>query len=185
MREVTIKVFQFNELTAKAQEKVLEKFRYINVEHDWYEPVYEGFEELAAEYGIKVDDMSFSGFYSQGDGASFTGEIVDFKKFAEKTGLKRLVPFSKAIEYNLEMKITRVTYQYYHSNTVEADIRDGGYYPHLSNLIDFCLEEIKNKLCDKLYKDLENSYEELTSDEIVADTIRANNYEFTEGGELF
>lgn len=183
MREVTIKVFQFDELAAKTQEKVLEKFRYINVEHDWYEPVYEGFEEIANEYGIEVDDMNFSGFYSQGDGASFTGEISDFKKFAEKTGLKRLVRLSNSIEYNLNMLVKRVTYQYYPSETVEAD--NGGYYPRLSNLIEEKLGKVKDELCEKLYRDLEEEYDYLTSDEIVAETIRANGYEFTEGGELF
>lgn len=185
MREVTIKVFQFDELPKKAQEKVLEKFRHINTGHEWYEPVYEGFEEIASEYGIEVEDMSFSGFYSQGDGASFTGEISDFKKFAEKTGLKRLVRLSDSIEYNLNMLVKRVTYQYCHNKTVTASVYSGGYFPHVENLIEEKLEKVKDELCEKLYRILEEEYCYLTSDEVVADTIRANGYEFTEGGELF
>ena len=185
MRQLKISLYQFDELNEETKKKVLEKFRHINVEWEWYEPVYDGFEELASEYGIEVDDINFSGFYSQGDGASFTGEIADFKKFAEKTGLKRLARFSEPIEYNLEMMVTRVTYQYYHSKTVEADIRDGGYYPRLSNLIEEKLEKVKEELCGKLYRILEEEYCYLTSDEVVADTIRVNGYEFTEGGELF
>lgn len=185
MRQVKINLYQFDELNEETKKKVLENFRHINTEHEWYEPVYEGFEEIASEYGIEVEDMSFSGFYSQGDGASFEGKISDFKKFAEKTGLKRLEPFSEPIEYNLEMNITRVSYQYCHSNTVEADVRDGGYYPRLSNLIEGKLREVKEELCGKLYRILEEEYCYLTSDEVVADTIRANGYEFTEGGDLF
>lgn len=185
MRQVTINLYKFDELNEETKKKVLENFRYLNTEWDWYESVYEGFEEIASEYGIEVEDMRFSGFYSQGDGASFEGEIVDFKKFAEKTGLKRLVRLSDSIEYNLNMLVKRVTYHYYHSKTVEADIRDGGYYPRLSNLIEEKLEKVKEELCEKLYRNLEEEYDYLTSDEVVADTIRANEYEFTEGGELF
>lgn len=146
MREVKINLYQFDELGEKAQEKVLEKFRYINVEDDWYQPIYDQFrEEVQEGYGISVDEMNFSGFYSQGDGASFEGGIYDFKKFAEKTGLKKLARFSKAIEYNLEMKITRVTYQYYHSNTVEADNYGEAYEKAISMLSEIARDvPIKN-----------------------------------------
>lgn len=186
MREATINLYQFDELGKKVQEKVLEKFRYINVEHDWYEPIYEQFKELASEYGIEIDDMNFSGFYSQGDGASFTGEISDFKKFAEKTGLKELARFSKVIEENLTMKITRYNSSYYHSGTVYADVY-GSYvsHPAIENPIEGKLRKVKNELCEKLYRNLEEEYDELTSDEMVRETIIANNYEFLESGELF
>ena len=186
MRSVKINLYQFDELNEETKKKVLEKFRYINVEWDWYEPVYEGFKEIVSEYGIEIDDMNFSGFYSQGDGASFTGEISDFKKFAEKTGLEKLARFSKVIEENLVMKIKRYSSNYYHSGSVYADVY-GSYvsHPAIENPIEGKLREVKEELCEKLYRILEEEYDYLTSDEVVKETIIANGYEFTEGGELF
>ena len=66
-----------------------------------------------------------------------------------------------------------------------ASVYSGGYFPHVENLIEEKLEKVKDELCEKLYRILEEEYCYLTSDEVVADTIRANGYEFTEGGELF
>lgn len=40
-------------------------------------------------------------------------------------------------------------------------------------------------LCDKIYKDLETEYEYLISDNSVADTLRANKYEFDEEGYIY
>lgn len=176
MRQIKINLYQFDELDKKAQEKALENFRSINVEWDWYEPVYEEFKEIASEYGIEVDDMNFSGFYSQGDGASFTGEISDFKKFAEKTGLEKLARFSKVIEENLTMKIKRYNVDVYGSYVS---------HPAIENPIEGKLREVKEELCEKLYRILEEEYDYLTSNEVVKETIIANGYEFTEGGELF
>jgi hypothetical protein len=58
-----------------AQKKwLLEKHRDINVGHDWSQPTIEDFIEVARAFGIttSTDQVAFSGFWSQGDGASFT-----------------------------------------------------------------------------------------------------------------
>ena len=40
-------------------------------------------------------------------------------------------------------------------------------------------------LCKKLYRDLEQAYEDLTSDEGIASTLIASEYEFYENGERY
>jgi hypothetical protein len=57
------------------QKKValIEKHREINVHHEWWDSVYETFKEDMNLLGYSVEDITFSGFWSQGDGASFTG----------------------------------------------------------------------------------------------------------------
>ena len=54
---------------------LLERHRYINVPDDWWDSVYADFENICKIIGVYVnnDEPSFSGFASQGDGASFTG----------------------------------------------------------------------------------------------------------------
>lgn len=63
---------------------LIEEHRYWNVDHgsDWYECTFEDFIEVASAFGIEVtkEDISFSGFSSQGDGASFEFGSTDANK---------------------------------------------------------------------------------------------------------
>lgn len=62
-----------------AQRKLIEKHRDWNVDHDWYDCTIGDFCEVAKSFGIDVErkDVQFSGFWSQGDGASFTFGTVN------------------------------------------------------------------------------------------------------------
>jgi hypothetical protein len=54
---------------------LIEEHRLINTSHDWWDSVYDDFYKICSLIGIDVDtsEPSFTGFWSQGDGASFTG----------------------------------------------------------------------------------------------------------------
>ena len=76
----------------KTKQQLLEEFRTINVDYDdWADHIYDWFEEHLAERGItwswqhngRARDMSWSGFWSQGDGFAFGGEIKgqDFRYY--------------------------------------------------------------------------------------------------------
>jgi hypothetical protein len=56
-------------------ESFIDKHRDINVDHDWWDCVYDDFRQICEIMGIELDtgEPSFSGFWSQGDGASWTG----------------------------------------------------------------------------------------------------------------
>lgn len=59
----------------KEQLALIEEHRNWNVEHiDWHDSTIEHFIQTAKDFGIETDgaQISFSGFWSQGDGASFT-----------------------------------------------------------------------------------------------------------------
>jgi hypothetical protein len=77
--------YTFDELSDRLKEEAIEANRDINTYHDWHEYVIEGFKGDLADEGVSVDDVQFTGFYSQGDGASFTGEVEDMKKFLVET----------------------------------------------------------------------------------------------------
>lgn len=81
--------YSFEELSPEAKENALDNNRDINVDYDgWEEGVTEGFKEDMREIGIDDIEISFSGFYSQGDGASFTSEDIDTRKLFDAIGIK-------------------------------------------------------------------------------------------------
>lgn len=80
--QMTITVYKFDELEGRAKERAATKLRDWATDHDWYENVYECAKEDGAKRGFEIEDIRFSGFWSQGDGASWTGS-VDVKQFVE------------------------------------------------------------------------------------------------------
>jgi hypothetical protein len=71
---------------------LIEKHRDINTDYDWWDCTYDHFAEDMRIKHIEVDKMLFSGFWSQGDGASFTGSISDSKAFMETHDLTETYP---------------------------------------------------------------------------------------------
>jgi len=79
------KTYDFEQLSKDAQENAIEKNSDINIDYDgWEDSTIEGFKEDMSEYGISDIEVQYSGFWSQGDGASFTGEISNTKEFLTK-----------------------------------------------------------------------------------------------------
>jgi len=73
--------FSYKELSAKAQQKAREWFSE-SLDYEWWEDTYNYAIEQGKERGFEIEDIRFSGFWSQGDGASWTGR-VDLKQFLE------------------------------------------------------------------------------------------------------
>lgn len=73
--------FSYRELSAKAQQKAREWFCE-TLDYEWWEHIYEHAKQSGTERGFEIEDIRFSGFWSQGDGASWTG-CVYIKKFLD------------------------------------------------------------------------------------------------------
>ena len=75
-QETIVKTYlKFNELNEKQQEKILDKLQDINVDHEsWYEHIYEYYESKLKKLGFYDIKFQWSGFSSQGDGASFSAK---------------------------------------------------------------------------------------------------------------
>jgi hypothetical protein len=76
----------YDQLSPEAQEKARDWFRQGCCEDSsWSEITLDDWKETLTEMGFGYDkdsvDISFSGFWSQGDGASFTCKSFDFDKF--------------------------------------------------------------------------------------------------------
>lgn len=77
--------FQFDALpNANAKERARDWFREgcCNDSY-WYEHIYEEWQAELESMGFESPEINFSGFSSQGDGASFTCPYFDFRKYAQ------------------------------------------------------------------------------------------------------
>lgn len=67
-------------ISAQAFERATDWLREGQTDHDWWDSVYEIWQSALAQLGFEDAKISFSGFWSQGDGASFTCASVDVRK---------------------------------------------------------------------------------------------------------
>jgi len=127
--------YTFDELSDRLKEEAIEANRDINTYHDWHEYAIEEFKSDLADEGVSVDDVQFTGFYSQGDGASFTGKVENMKLFLTKTlGMaeysdEELDELPAAVKDKVDGFIDSLTIafnrkygsRYYHENSCQVD----------------------------------------------------------------
>ena len=181
----TITLYSFSELSKEVQAKLIEEYRndsaFIDFEFTEQDIISE-IENEAEAMGIQDFDFKYSGFYSQGDGASFTGTLTkelvvevlkqasNAKDWAEHYGNK----FD-------EVYVHRNSTMYVHHNSVEVDFFHDGDDVEISledwrQLMSY-FTDWKDNLCQKFYNRLLESYEAHTSDEHIASLL--------EGQEVF
>lgn len=195
-------------MTDEQKQALIEQHRDFNVEHiEWWDGVYDDFTCDMAAKGIHVYNMNFSGFWSQGDGASFTGYISNNKMFFDQHGLTGSYPWiAKLLSHGGEFTLTidRSSDRYVHENTVGVDLSytdmfynilpSDGLRAEVIEQWDVKLDveyaticeavtEIVRDYCRDLYRRLRDEYDYLTSDEAVWDAIVANDLDVIEDEE--
>lgn len=198
----TITTYQFSELSDEAQKKALDTCRDWNVDDSyWYETIIEDAKETAALMGLEVDNIYFSGFWSQGDGASFTGNysyrkgsVKAVKEHApQDTELHRIAADLAAHQsryfYGLSASIS--ANDRYHTLHVEIDSEHVTLPWAAFDDTSACetahdgISEPLKDFAHWIYRDLERSYEYLISDDAVREAIESNEIEFTETGARY
>jgi hypothetical protein len=108
-------------------------------------------------FDVSPRGVEYSGFWSQGDGASFTGSysyrkgcvaaiMAHAPKDATLHAIARdIVAMQRPAFYRIEGAIYRISHRYSHECTIRADSDE--------------LTEIARRLCQWLYKALESEYE--------------------------
>ena len=83
--EICMHTFKnFSELTEANQLKIVEKRRNWEVEYgNWWEFIYTDAMEIGKRLGIEIEEIQFSGFWSQGDGARFCGTYTPRRDMIE------------------------------------------------------------------------------------------------------
>ena len=201
MRKKTITIFEYSELTPTAQKKVLDKMRDWQVDdYDWYESELDYWKEKLDLIGFENAKIAFSGFSSQGDGASFTADVNIEKllssiiyratkyKNARIFELVSLLHDKNAINIHLAKNHWGTHYSHERTISLNVDIdypyESGSFWPKIVEQFENALDDFRIDLCHAIYKSLESEYDYLTSDESIIEMIEANDYEFTINGEL-
>ena len=142
--------YTFDQLSDKLKEEAIEANRDINVYDDWHDPVIEGFREDLREMGVEEVKVEYSGFYSQGDGASFTGGVQDIKKFLVKT--LGLTEYSDEELDELPESIKEKVEGFIDSLTIVFNRKYGSRYSHANTCqTDFWCEILNNAFYDEEY----------------------------------
>lgn len=197
MRIVETKVYTFEELSAPAKQNAIENHRDINTHDGWWEPIFEGITEEANAKGFHVGNIYFSGFWSQGDGAMFEYTTLGDTLLNNFVDQLDLSPMRKSWLRTITFADSKGVHRghYYHENccTHLLDFEPNGssgtnidawINSFADQFEEFVISEYKT-LCRELYSRLSEYNDELTSDEEVADTLIANEYEFTKDGNIF
>lgn len=172
-------------------------------EYDYAEFIIDDATAIATILGIDIGGsrrapcIYYSGFCSQGDGASFTG-WYSYAKGAS-AAIRAYAPLDKELHriadtlaatqrsnfYRLQATITQRSARYSHSGTMSADVSrtDCDDWSNYANDAD-AIETLMRDFADWIYRQLETSYDDSVSDSVIDDTIDANEYEFNSDGSI-
>lgn len=180
----TIQAYQFNELPEAIQEKVLDQF---NTDYLYnHDPILEGMKEDLESIGLEDIDIKYSGFWSQGDGLSFTCYVNDAALFLEHIGAPKC---SDSLIEVLDITFSRAGHRNVHEKSVSTSVD----YAYMTNEVltewnekiedlEKHIEDWRLKKCQSLYMELESEYEVSTSRDAIIEHMEANGYHFLEDG---
>ena len=194
MRTVQVNLYTYDELSDAAKTKAREWYAAC----DAFDPEMEPYETAARLLGIstcagtyKHHDIRWSGFSSQGDGASFAGLYRYSPEAAQ--AIRAEFPQDKTLH---SIADTLAEIQGHYSAHLKAEITQRGHYVHSrtmqleeytpDDLTDADLELLlvtMRRFADWIYICLEDEYNAQREDEYIEESILANGYEFHADGK--
>lgn len=196
MRTIETTVYTFPELSDAAKENARTWYRKASEGDTWWsESVIEDAIRIGAMMGLEINQkcVYWSGFWSQGDGASFSGSYCYRKGavdlVARETGndasivsiAKRLQEIQRKCFYGLSAVIT-TNGHHCHEYTMRASAFDRNGYEMDADTSDEMLDCFRD-FARWIYKNLESAYEWENSDECIDEIMTINDYEFFENGK--
>ena len=205
-------VYTMDELGETGREAARAWYRDHGFDYDWWDFVYDDFTEIASRMGLDIKathrknthgdeyvhhHIFFTGFWSQGDGACFEGTLRYREGAAGRvrehaphdTTLHEIVDaLCEVQKRNFYQLSARICHQgsYHHEYTMHIEVeRDHPYHQEMTPDAEGIVTNAMRDLARWLYRRLNDAYEDLTCDETVDETLRANEYTFTEDGRRF
>lgn len=200
--------YELRRLHAPVREKVVEKWAESQCQDEWWEWTFKDAKRMGALMGITVEDIYFSGFWSQGDGASFTGRYAckpdAVQAITRECGGsdKELIRIASELSvlqttlklqhgFTFECTIARDRYSNYsHSGTINVDVWGTKENVDEDIVDDAAAEYVEPTLslmrafADWIYRQLEAEHEYLTSEKAVTESIESSGLRFTADGEI-
>ena len=178
VREVTFKVYQFDELSEEVKEKVLDGCRFIMVEYfNWWGFVYEDAENIGLEI-VEFDlDRRYIRMKLKENILSSIEEALNL--FNKDSNEYKIV--KGYYDEIMKLKDSEEVKEYLEEYP-EADPYDAIYNLGLS---DEFYDEYVNDMKRVFLKMLEDEFNCLISDEAIIEHFNINDYEFFENGKIF
>ena len=186
-------VYDFSELSQTAKEHAIGN---LACDYGWWDGVYDDFSEILNILGfeVKSDDIQFSGFYTQGSYAAFSGYYYfrsgiskGIKEYAPNDAelqriAKELTEMQRKCFYNLSAKFSYSNYYGY-----SVDMEDGRrQYGWLDANCDAetVFRQVLKDLSAWLFNALQDDYEDKQKEENFLELCEANEWTFDENGNL-
>ena len=164
MKTKEIKVYKFDELDKQTKEKVIENYRYINVDNTfWYDCIKEEFDEL----GISITAFNLDrGNYANIDVWNFedTSRSI-IEEFGDSVAIKQTAK-------NYINEYEKIQANFKEDEDIEREVE----------LLD---EQYEKEYSEDILSYLRSSYDWEISDEAITETIEANDYDFTIEGIIY
>lgn len=176
MREITTKVYTFDELPEEVQEKIIEKWG--NTNYDWWEFTYDDAERV----GVKIEAFD-----------TYRGTISIKCDYPADTARKILTEHGiECTTYILAQEfLSKIDPLLVKLDKIECIVYRKGWRDCLRILqgtLEDTIEDLKKEFIYALGEEylslLTQEYEYVNSRESISENILANGYEFTEDGEL-
>ena len=126
---IPVELYTYNELSDKAKEYPRNYFIENWIDDWWSKEIISECKEDAKQYGFTIDNVQYTGFHAQGDGACWTGS-VEILKFLEKFGNDSIGFEGWRVLYNEINAGVRITIQrlvnanYYNIDSMCVDVSD-------------------------------------------------------------
>ena len=164
MKTIEIKVYKFKELDKQTREKVIENYRYINVEDTfWYDWIKEDFIRLGLE--IQEFDLGRRNYIKiYIDNFKDTSESI-LQEFGDSVAIKQT-----AKNYIDEF------------NKIQANFKEDKDIERELEILD---EQYEKEYSEDILSYIRLNYEWEINDEQIINTIEANDYDFTTNGKIY
>tara|TARA_R110001592_G_scaffold342484_1_gene632390 strand:- start:225 stop:719 length:495 start_codon:yes stop_codon:yes gene_type:complete len=164
MKTIKIKVYKFDELDKQTKEKVIENYRYINVDNTfWYDCIKEEFNSL----GLEIQEFNL-------DRGNYAKIYIDN---LEETSKKIIEEFGDSVLIKQTAKNYINEYE-----KIQANFKEDEDIEREVELLD---EQYEKEYSEDILSYLRSSYDWEISDEAITETIEANDYDFTTDGKIY
>ena len=181
MREMTVTVYSFAELSDDAQERALDEFRDINVEFNWYEDTFYTIRAAGELLGLEIGGIHFDT-----DSCCIFDAHYRYARGAVKA-IQAEFPHATDL-HDVARKLQALQKRHFYSlSCAVTEGRSMNYYRCFRFGEDYECEDLGDIIDDFAHWAwilLRGEYKRLTSDEAVKEAIEVNEYEFTEEGKL-
>jgi hypothetical protein len=171
MKTIEINLYSFDELSEKAKEKAISELIDINVDHEWWDGLFYDSENI----GLKITSFDLErNRHAKGEFLLSANEVAQniFNNHGEmcetyKTAQSFMEEWQPVFDDYMDESSEK-----YESSEAEQELMS-------------IEDEFLNSLLEDYSIMLQNDYEYLMSDEAIIETIKANDYHFTEDGKLY